>query len=150
MVTVSSMALWIAIASQFVALDIVKSAFSSVALLDFLLIFALLLPVAVMLSALTLAISIYARSFKEAQNYMGPLGMGIFIPIAVSLLPNMELTSKTALIPLTNVALAIKEIIKGTVNYADVAMIFAASATLAALLLFCCVKWFNKESVLFR
>ena len=150
MVTVSSMALWIAIASQFVALDIVKSAFSSVALVDFLLIFALLLPVAVMLSALTLAISIYARSFKEAQNYMGPLGMGIFIPIAVSLLPNMELTSKTALIPLTNVALAIKEIIKGTVNYADVAMIFAASATLAAVLLFCCVKWFNKESVLFR
>ncbi|QZO11363.1 ABC transporter permease [Pseudoalteromonas piscicida] len=150
LITVSSMALWIGIASSFVELDVIKNAFSSVALIDFVLIFALLLPVAVMLSSLTLAISIYARTFKEAQNYMGPLSMGIFIPIVMSLMPNMELTAKTALIPITNVALAIKEIIKGTVDYGYVALIFGASAVLAAGLLVCCVKWFNKETVLFR
>lgn len=150
LITVSSMALWIGIASRFVELDVIKTAFSSVAMMDFVLIFALLLPVAVMLSSLTLAISIYARTFKEAQNYMGPLSMGIFIPIVMSLMPNMELTAKTALIPITNVALAIKEIIKGTVDYSYVALIFGASAVLAAGLLVCCVKWFNKETVLFR
>ncbi|MGA4606685.1 ABC transporter permease [Pseudoalteromonas maricaloris] len=150
LITVSSMALWIGIASSFVELDVIKNAFSSVALIDFVLIFALLLPVAVMLSSLTLAISIYARTFKEAQNYMGPLSMGIFIPIVMSLMPNMELTAKTALIPITNVALAIKEIIKGTVDYGYVALIFGASAVLATGLLVCCVKWFNKETVLFR
>ncbi|WP_440055947.1 ABC transporter permease [Pseudoalteromonas sp. T1lg65] len=150
LITVFSMAVWISIASGFAALDVVKNAFSTVTIWDFSLIFALLLPIAVMLSALLLAISIYARTFKEAQNYFAPLQMGVFIPIIISLMPNMELTAKTALIPITNVALAIKEIIKGTVDYSFVSLIFAASAVLAGLLLAFCVKWFNKEEVLFR
>ncbi|MCO7187827.1 MULTISPECIES: ABC transporter permease [unclassified Pseudoalteromonas] len=150
LVTVSSMAIWIGIASGFGTLDPILSAFSSVTQWDFLLIFALLLPVAMMLSSLVLAISIYARSFKEAQNYMGPLSMLVFVPIVVSVLPNMTLNAKTAWIPITNVALAIKEIVKGTVDYQAVALIFLASTLLAAALLGCCVRWFSRESVLFR
>ncbi|MCF2857128.1 ABC transporter permease subunit [Pseudoalteromonas sp. SMS1] len=150
LVTVSSLAVWIGIASGFGALDSLKAAFASVSMWDYLLIFALLLPVAVMLSSLVLAISIYARTFKEAQNYMGPLSMLVFVPIVVSLLPNMSLTSLTAWIPITNVSLAIKEIIKGTVDYGAVLMIFVASALLAGALLSCCVRWFSRESVLFR
>ncbi|KZN30771.1 hypothetical protein N474_23910 [Pseudoalteromonas luteoviolacea CPMOR-2] len=149
-VTVSSLAVWIGIASGFGVLDSIKEAFASVSIWDYVLIFALLLPVAVMLSSLVLAISIYARTFKEAQNYMGPLSMLVFVPIVVSLMPNMSLTSLTAWIPITNVSLAIKEIIKGTVDYGAVAMIFVASALLAGALLTCCVRWFSRETVLFR
>ncbi|KZN49857.1 ABC transporter permease [Pseudoalteromonas luteoviolacea] len=150
LVTVSSMAIWISIASGIGVLDTIKDAFSSVTLGDFMLIFALLLPVAVMLSSLVLAISIYARSFKEAQNYMGPLSMLVFVPIVVSVMPNMSLNTTTAWIPITNVSLAIKEIIKGTVDYSAVVMIFVASALLAGALLMFCIRWFSKESVLFR
>lgn len=150
LVTVSSMSIWIGLASGFGALDPILSAFASVTQWDFLLIFALLLPVAMMLSSLVLAISIYARSFKEAQNYMGPLSMLVFVPIVVSVLPNMTLNAKTAWIPITNVALAIKEIVKGTVDYQAVGMIFLASILLAAALLACCVRWFSREEVLFR
>ncbi|MCF2909441.1 ABC transporter permease [Pseudoalteromonas sp. DL2-H2.2] len=150
LVTVSSMSVWIWIASGFGALDPILSAFATVTQWDFLLIFALLLPVAMMLSSLVLAISIYARSFKEAQNYMGPLSMFVFVPIVVSVLPNMTLTAKTAWIPITNVALAIKEIVKGTVDYQAVGLIFLASTLLAGALLACCVRWFSREAVLFR
>ncbi|RJE77273.1 sodium ABC transporter permease [Pseudoalteromonas sp. MSK9-3] len=150
LITVASLAIWVSIATRFISIDVITTAFSSVTSWDFLLIFALLLPVAAMLSSLVLAISIYARTFKEAQNYMAPLSMGIFVPIVISLLPNMELDTTTALIPITNVALAIKEIVKGTVDYGSVGLIFIASAALAALLLICCVRWFNKETVLFR
>ncbi|OCQ22638.1 sodium ABC transporter permease [Pseudoalteromonas luteoviolacea] len=150
LVTVSSLAIWISIASGMGVLDSIKEAFSSVSIWDYLLIFALLLPVAVMLSSLVLAISIYARTFKEAQNYMGPLSMLVFVPIVVSLMPNMSLTSFTAWIPITNVSLAIKEIVKGTVDYGAVAMIFVASALLAGALLGCCIRWFSREAVLFR
>ncbi|TMO90527.1 sodium ABC transporter permease, partial [Pseudoalteromonas ruthenica] len=65
-------------------------------------------------------------------------------------LPNMALNAKTAWIPITNVALAIKEIVKGTVDYQAVGMIFLASILLAAALLACCVRWFSREEVLFR
>tara|TARA_B110000008_G_scaffold254522_1_gene270530 strand:+ start:383 stop:628 length:246 start_codon:yes stop_codon:yes gene_type:complete len=81
---------------------------------------------------------------------MAPLSMGVFFPIIISIMPNMELTAKTAFIPVTNVALAIKDIIKGTVDYTFVGLIFLATALIAGALLAFCVKWFNREDVLFR
>ena len=149
-ITVLSMGCWIALALAFADLDFIKAAFSTLAVTDLLMIFVLLLPVAAIFSALALAISIYARTFKEAQNYMAPLSMGVFFPIIISIMPNMELTAKTAFIPVTNVALAIKEIVKGTVDYTFVGLIFLATAIIAAGLLAFCVKWFNREDVLFR
>lgn len=150
LITVASLAIWVSVAASFVRLDSIQSAFSSVGTWDFILICALLLPVACMLSSLVLAISIYARTFKEAQNYMAPLSMGVFVPIVISVLPNMELDNVTALIPITNVALAIKEIVKGTIDYGAIGMIFLASIMLAGGLLIACIHWFNRESVLFR
>lgn len=84
----------------------------------------MLIPLAAVFSSVVLAISIYARTFKEAQNYMGPLTMLAFMPLLVAMMPNMELTYKTAMIPITNVALAIKDLLKGTVDYSLVGMIF--------------------------
>lgn len=149
-ITVLSMGIWISIAITFVDLAVVKTAFSSLRVLDLALIFIILLPVAAIFSSLALAISIYARSFKEAQNYMTPLSMGVIFPIIVALLPNVELSAKTAFIPVTNVALAIKEIIKGTIDYTLLGLIFLATVVVAGALLAFCVKWFNKEEVLFR
>ncbi|CAM3691087.1 MULTISPECIES: ABC transporter permease [Pseudoalteromonas] len=149
-ITVLSMGIWISIAITFVDLAVVKTAFSSLRVLDLALIFIILLPVAAIFSSLALAISIYARTFKEAQNYMTPLSMGVIFPIIVALLPNIELNAKTAFIPVTNVALAIKEIIKGTIDYTLLGLIFLATVVVAGALLAFCVKWFNKEAVLFR
>jgi len=149
-ITVLSMGCWVALALAFADLDVIKTAFSSLAVTDLLMIFVLLLPLASIFSSLALAISIYARTFKEAQNYMAQLSMGVFFPIIISILPNMELTAKTAFIPVTNVALAIKDIIKGTVDYTFVGLIFLATALIAGALLAFCVKWFNREDVLFR
>ncbi|WP_075593547.1 ABC transporter permease [Pseudoalteromonas sp. PAB 2.2] len=149
-ITVLSMGIWVSVAIAFVDLAVVKTAFSSLTVFDLGLIFILLVPIAAIFSSLALAISIYARTFKEAQNYMAPLSIGVIFPIMIALMPNVELTSKTAFIPVTNVALAIKEIIKGTVDYTLVGLIFLATVIVAGALLAFCVKWFNKEDVLFR
>ncbi|MBB1378516.1 ABC transporter permease [Pseudoalteromonas sp. SR43-2] len=149
-ITIVSMGCWVAVALAFADLDFIKTAFGTLAVSDLLMIFLLLLPLAAIFSSLALAISIYARTFKEAQNYMQPLSMVVFFPIIISIMPNMELTAKTAFIPVTNVALAIKDIIKGTVDYTFVGLIFLATAIIAAGLLAFCVKWFNREDVLFR
>ena len=149
-ITVLSMGVWIALAITFANLEFIKVAFSSLAVSDLLMIFVLLLPLAAIFSALALAISIYARTFKEAQNYMTPLSLGVIFPVIIALMPNVELTVKTAFIPVTNVALAIKEIVKGTVDYTLIGLIFLATAIIAGILLAFCVKWFNREDVLFR
>lgn len=149
-ITVLSMGVWIALAITFADFEFIKVAFSSLAVSDLLMIFVLLLPLAAIFSALALAISIYARTFKEAQNYMTPLSLGVIFPVIIALMPNVELTVKTAFIPVTNVALAIKEIVKGTVDYTLIGLIFLATAIIAGILLAFCVKWFNREDVLFR
>ncbi|MFC3032048.1 ABC transporter permease [Pseudoalteromonas fenneropenaei] len=149
-ITVASMSLWVAVAISFADISVIKTAFAGVGIQEFALIFMLLLPVAAILSSLVLAISIYARSFKEAQNYMAPLSMLVIFPIMASVMPNMTLNATTAMVPITNVALAIKEIIKGTIDHYFVWLIFASMLLMAGALLLACIRWFSKETVLFR
>jgi hypothetical protein len=50
----------------------------------------LLIPLAVMFSALLLAVCSFARSFKEAQNYVMPVMVAALIPAVVGTLPGTE------------------------------------------------------------
>lgn len=150
LITVVSFGIWAAVIGSFAGMDVVANVVSSISVLDLSLIFLMLLPTSAIFASLLLAISIYAKTFKEAQNYMSPLSIVVFVPLVASILPGVELTKTTAMIPLTNVALAIKELIKGTVDYGLLLMIFASTVVLAGLLIAFCVHWFQQEKVLFR
>lgn len=154
LVTIFSVALWGLLGLQFVpaseGLEIMTGFMSSIGLLDFLLIFLMLVPVVATFASLLLTLSIYARSFKEAQGYMNPLIVLLFFPVILAIIPGIELKGVWAWIPLTNVALAIKELIKGTMDYVQLFSIFGSSVILAGALLAFCVYWFNQEKVLFR
>ncbi|WP_105254242.1 ABC transporter permease [Pseudoalteromonas sp. T1lg75] len=148
--SILSMGLWLFVARTFVNVSEFTVALSHITFVELLAMLSLLIPLAAMFSSIVLSISIYARTFKEAQNYMGPLSMLVFIPVMISVMPNMELTYKTAFIPVTNVALAIKELLKGTSEIGILAVIVGSSILLAVGLLAFCVRWFNQEKVLFR
>lgn len=150
LITVVSFGIWAAVIGSFAGMDVVANVVSSISVLDLSLIFLMLLPTSAIFASLLLAISIYAKTFKEAQNYMSPLSILVFVPLFASILPGVELTKTTAMIPLTNVALAIKELIKGTVDYGLLMMIFASTVVLAGLFIAFCVYWFQQEKVLFR
>jgi len=114
------------------------------------LIFLIILPLAGIFAGILLAVSSFARSFKEAQSYVTALNMLIILPAFVSLLPAVELNFKMALIPVINASLIIKEAISGNIAWDMVAVAFLANAVIAAAALIFCRKWFEKESVLFR
>jgi sodium transport system permease protein len=117
---------------------------------DLVLIAAMLVPTAAIFASLLLGISIYAKSFKEAQSYIAPLNMLVILPAFLAMLPGVELDWKTASIPITNTSLAIKELIKGTMDYSMLVVILGSSTVLAALLLWAATWWFGREEVLFR
>lgn len=117
---------------------------------DLMLIATMLIPTAAIFASLLLSISIYAKSFKEAQSYIAPLNMLVILPAFLSMLPGVELNWKTASIPITNISLAIKELIKGTMDYSMMVAILGSSTVLAAVLLWLSTWWFGRESVLFR
>ncbi|MEE2023002.1 MULTISPECIES: ABC transporter permease [Alkalimonas] len=150
LITVISFGGWAAVISSFAGLDVVATVLSSISATDLLLIFLMLLPISAIFASLLLAISIYAKTFKEAQNYMSPLSFVVLLPLVAAILPGVKLNATTAMVPLTNVALAIKELIKGTVDYGLLLMIFISTVVVAGALVAFCVHWFQQEKVLFR
>ena len=150
LITVASMAGWGIVLSQGMALKFVADFMGQIGLIDFVLIFLMLVPVVSIFAAVLLSISIYARSFKEAQSYMVPLVFLVIVPVVLALLPGVELKGGWAWVPLTNVALAMKELVKGTMDYYQLIAIFGSTVAIAGGILAFCVYWFKQEKVLFR
>ena len=110
----------------------------------------LILPLTMLFSAVLMAVALFARSFREAQQYVGPLPMVVIIPAMIGLLPGTELSWKTALIPITSTSLAGKELLAGSYDWVSLAVIFGASCLYALAAQFVAVKLFQREEVLFR
>ena len=113
-------------------------------------IFLVVLPLAVFFSAALLALSLFAKSFKEAQSYISPLMLVVVMPAIAALLPGVELNAALALVPVLNTSLVSKEIITGTYHWNLIILIFVSSAVYAAAALTIAVKLFQREDVLFR
>ncbi len=150
LITVGSFIFWSYFIGKMLNIKEISNIIEAIALFDVLSMVAMLIPVAAIFAGIVLALSIYAKSYKEAQNYMAPLTMVAFIPVMVAMLPGVELDGIWAIIPIANVALAIKEILKGTIETSAVLYIFTSSTVFAMLSLWFCTRCFKKESVLFR
>ena len=113
-------------------------------------VFFMVLPLAVMFSAGLLALSLLARSYKEAQSYIQPLVIVVILPAIAALLPGVELNAKLALIPILNTSLVSKEILTGNYPWGMILLIFGSSCVYALAALAVAVAAFKRESVLFR
>jgi len=119
-------------------------------LIDILLVGAMLIPMAAIFSSLLLSLSIYARSYREAGAYCGPLNLLVIIPAVIAMLPGVELNWVTSMVPVMNISLAIKELLKGTMDYLILAGILGSTFLAAGALLAFTTWWFGREAVLFR
>jgi sodium transport system permease protein len=111
--------------------------------------FVMALPVAVLFSAVLMTISLFAKTFKEAQSYLTPMTFVVIVPAIAAVLPGIELNSKLALVPILNVSLLCKELVTGTYHWDYIALIFMSTCVYAGVALFLAVKMFQRESVLF-
>jgi sodium transport system permease protein len=113
---------------------------------------ALLIPLAMLFSAVCLALAVLARSMKEGQYYMTPLYLVSMPLMFLTLMPGIELTLFTSLVPITGMSLLLRTLMQG--RY-DVALRFSLPVLLptlvyAAVALRWAVDQFQSESVLFR
>ncbi len=112
-------------------------------------IFIMVLPVAVLFSAALITVSLFAKSYKEAQSYATPMMMIVIIPAIAAMLP-VDLDAKLALVPILNASLLCKELVTNTYHWNYIAIIFGSTCVYAAAALFLAVKMFQREDVLFR
>ncbi len=114
------------------------------------LIFAIVIPLAGIFAAILLSLSIFAKSAKEAQGYVGFLNIFLVLPAFVALVPGVKLNYQMAMIPIVNTSLIIKDAISGTVEWQYVLTAFVSLFAVAALALYFAKRWFEREEVLFR
>ena len=114
-----------------------------------LLILLLLIPVAVLFSAICMAIASFTRSFKEGQNLLTPVNILTAFLGMVAMLPGIELTPAVAIIPVANVALLIKKILLGEANLPMILLVFASIAAAAWISIRWAVSQFQREDILF-
>ena len=96
------------------------------------LLFVMFLPVAALTASVLLLISGYARSYKEAQMYFMPAMLLGFLPALAPMLPGLSLRSIVILVPVANIALAVKEMLTGTFDWPLIALSWLLTAGAAA------------------
>ena len=67
-------------------------------------------------SAILLALTSYARSFKEAQAYIIPLMLLCLVPGVLCLMPSLEFQGWMAVTPLVNIVMLARDLLEGSVQ----------------------------------
>lgn len=110
-------------------------------------------PMAMLFSAVSLALGVFARSTKEGQYYLIPL-MLVTMPLALwSFLPTTELTASTAVVPVTGAMLFQQKLLAVTgeaVPWGMFPLVLGAQLAYVGLALTAAWWQFRRESVLFR
>lgn len=111
------------------------------------------LPMAMLFSAVCLALGVFARSTKEGQYYLMPLIL-LMMPLAFwSMMPGKELDMGSALIPVTGAMLLQQKLLSvsdESIPWLMFIPVLAALTFYVILALGLAVRQFKREEVLFR
>jgi sodium transport system permease protein len=110
----------------------------------------MLIPLTIFFAGVLIPISIYAKSFKEAQSIITPINILVIVPAIVGMLPGVELSIQTAAIPIVNIALATKEIIAGTIDYGLLTVVYGSLIIIALAGALFSARYFSQENNILR
>ena len=112
-------------------------------------VFALTLLFTAFFSAVLLAVTSFARSFKEAQAYLIPLMLVSLAPGVLSLMPGLKTGSFLALTPLVNIVLLARDLFDGTVVPLFATMTVISTLGYAGLALALAGRIFGTDAILY-
>jgi ABC-2 type transport system permease protein/sodium transport system permease protein len=100
-------------------------------------------------SAILLALTSYARSFKEAQAYIIPLMLLCLVPGVLCLMPSLQFSGWMAVTPLVNMLMLSRDLLEGTVEpgLAVAAVLSTAFYVAAAIAL--AARIFGTDAILY-
>lgn len=108
--------------------------------------FFLLCPLTIFFAGVMVPVSVYTKTFKEAQSIIAPMNIVVIVPAMVGLFPGIELNIATACVPILNIVLTTKSLIAGNIDYLLFALSFAVMVMLAAGAVLFSFRQFGKES----
>jgi sodium transport system permease protein len=106
---------------------------------------------AALMSGVQLAMSIYAKSPREAQQFITPLYFITVLPaLAVQYITEWQASAWAYILPVLNTFFAFRELLLGTVNWGHLVLASVSSAFYAALAVELAIMMMSRESVIFR
>ena len=111
-------------------------------------IFVTVLPAALLIVALLMAVGVLARSYREGQSYLMPILLLVMVAGFASFLPGAELTTGTALVPLLNVTLLVHDLLVAKAGGQQIFIVWAVSLAWAVLGILFAARVFQTEQVL--
>jgi sodium transport system permease protein len=114
------------------------------------LILLLLLPFSIFLAGSLIALITGATNFKEASSKAAPLIMLLIFPLIIATMPNVELNWSTVFIPVLNIGLGVKEIMAGTIDMTQYAVILISLIAFAMGAIYLSYKKFSDENSILK
>lgn len=101
------------------------------------------------ISAVAMCVTSFAKSYKEANNYITPLMLVVMFVGYVGFLPNIELTQTMAMLPVANICLLVKNMLLFKVDYGVIAMVLLSNVAYAVIAILFLSKIYDSEAILF-
>jgi ABC-2 type transport system permease protein/sodium transport system permease protein len=111
--------------------------------------FFLLMLFAAFFSAVLLALTSFARSFKEAQAYLVPLMLVSLAPGVMGMIPGLGLAGPLAVTPLVNIVLLARDLAEGHANLTVAMVVVVSTLVYAAVAVALAARIFGAEAVLY-
>lgn len=101
------------------------------------------------ISAITMIVCSFAKSFKEANNYVTPISLVVMLVSYVGLIPTIELNETMALMPVANICLLVKDLLVFKYDFTLIALVLLSNIIYAFISVWILGKIYNSESILF-
>lgn len=104
---------------------------------------------ALLITAFCMCFCIFAKSFKEANNYITPVMLIVMFASMIAMIPSITLNLKTSLIPIVNVSLLMKQVISQQLNPMLTGITIIVNLCYSILIIFVLSKMYDSENILF-
>lgn len=101
------------------------------------------------ISAITMIVCAFAKSFKEANNYVTPISLVVMLTGYVGIIPTIELNTTTALVPVANICLLVKNLLVFKYDFTLIVIVLLSNIIYAFVAVWVLSKVYNSESILF-
>ncbi|SEF99465.1 sodium transport system permease protein [Eubacterium ruminantium] len=108
-----------------------------------------ILAFSLFLSAITMCVTSFAKSYKEANNYITPLMLIVLFIGYIGFIPNMDLNGAVAMVPVANICLLIKELLVFKAGVDAVAMVLLSNVLYAFIAIMLLSRIYDSEQILF-
>ncbi len=101
------------------------------------------------ISAITMCVTSFAQSYKEANNYVTPLMLVVMFAGYIGFIPNIELTRAMAAVPVANICLLIKNMLAFKIDYTIIAIVLISNIAYAVFSVLFLSRIYDSEAILF-